>query len=125
MFCSKYCATSTFPTNSGAKDLGIASRRDVEQLAAAPVQRLSHRNTPIQTQAQEMERLSQGDAPIASESSRAVEALCGSDDLGQNMDWTFLHALGDANDEFYAMDTDFRDFLGSGCDFVFDPALGS
>lgn len=117
--------TFTFPANICDEDHGIASRRDLEQPPAATVQRPTHENTPDLRPAREMERASHGDAIIGAEGSRAIEATCGNDNGGQNTDWAFLHGLGDANDEFNAMDIDFRDFLGSGCEFAFDPTLGS
>jgi hypothetical protein len=36
-----------------------------------------------------------------------------------NIDWAFLNMLEGADDRLYAMNTDFRDFLGNGLELIF------
>lgn len=59
---------------------------------------------------------------FADEGSRS-EIANGNDVPLADIDWAFLDMLGDANDEFYSMNNDFRNFLGNGLEYGLDQLL--
>ena len=50
----------------------------------------------------------------ATRGSQDFDYVLSSDELLVNTDWAFLNVLGDADDELYSMNNDFRDFLANG-----------
>jgi hypothetical protein len=55
---------------------------------------------------------------------RGSDGGLGNDGPSANIDWAFLDMLGDTNDELYAMNNDFREFLGNGLELNFEEMAG-
>lgn len=99
------------------KDLDIGFRHEMESNAAPSVPRSPQPGASASTLTHDLQDASSG---LLEHSSLDPEELNGSGTVGQteyvvaSTDWAFLDKFGDANDEFYAMDTHFRNFLGTG-----------
>ena len=101
----------------------MATRQNLETDQAFDFARSAQADSSASTMAQHpvtIPRDSSDHPSVATAELQGSETVGQNDDMIANTDWAFLNMLGDAGDEFYSMDTDFRQFLGSGFDLTSD-----
>ena len=125
------CCDQLLPSKANTlllSDLGMASRRDLEPNLATSTPRQLAQGVALPSilaqDVQDVSRVSAGNLVPSPERPRGPEGVAGIDDLSANIDWAFLNMLGDADDELYAMNNDFRGFLGNGLELSFDGLSG-